>query len=172
MNKYFLILFSLFLFGCISETQPTIVEKIPECELNDLECFFNNIMNNHSSIVHFSSQTPIYDFHQFSKGYYRSNGCGEEICVFEVYYYENEIYLSHEMNQNLIDSGYTQEEINDEMMLIQNTLNENWEQNKVRCEMTRGETKIYLNEYLESKEGDMEFNEGNIGSKKCEIVSK
>jgi hypothetical protein len=172
MNKFFLLLLVLFLFGCITE-QPSITEEAQECELNDLECFFNNIINNHSSIVHFSSQAPIYDFYQYSKGYYKSKeGCVNETCVFEIYYYEFEIYLSDEMNQELLDLNYTQEEINDEMMLIQNTLNENWEQNKVRCEMTRGETKIYLNEYLESKEGEMEFNEGNIGSKKCEIVSK
>lgn len=172
MNKLFILLFSLFLLGCIGETEPTIAEEVPECELNDLECFFNNIMNNHSSIVHFSSQAPIYDFYQYSKGYYRSNGCEEEICVFEVYYYENEIYLSNELNEELLYMGYTQEEINKEIEEIQKTINENWEQNKIRCEMARGETKIYLEEYLLSKEGNIEFNDENIGSKKCKIVSK
>lgn len=171
MNKYFLILFSLFLFGCITE-EPSITEEVPECELNDLECFFNNIMNNHSSIVHFSSQAPIYDFFQYSRGYYKSNGCVNETCVFEIYYYEFEVYLSDEMNQELLELNYTQEEINKEIEEIQKTINENWEQNKVRCEMAREETEIYLEEYLLSKEDNMEFNDETMGSKKCKIVSK
>jgi hypothetical protein len=125
MNKYFLLLF-LFLFGCVNE-QSVVIDEVPECELNNLTCFFNNIMNNHSSIVHFSSQTPIYDFYQYSKGYYKSNGCEEEKCVFEIYYYENEIYLSEEMNQELLELNYTQEEINNEIQIIQDTLNDNWE---------------------------------------------
>lgn len=168
MNKYFLLLF-LFLFGCVNE-QSVVIDEVPECELNNLTCFFNNIMNNHSSIVHFSSQTPIYDFYQYSKGYYKSNGCEEEKCVFEIYYYENEIYLSEEMNQELLELNYTQEEINNEIQIIQDTLNDNWEKNKIKCEMTREEVQIYLQEYLDSIEKKTSM--GTIGSKRCNLVSK
>jgi hypothetical protein len=169
MNKYFLLLF-LFLFGCVNE-QSVVIDDVPECELNNLTCFFNNIMNNHSSIVHFSSQTPIYDFYQYSKGYYKSNGCEEEKCVFEIYYYENEIYLSEEMNQELLELNYTQEEINNEIQIIQDTLNDNWEKNKIKCEMTREEVIIYLNEYLDSLEKEKNST-GTIGSKRCNLISK
>lgn len=167
MNKYFL-LFFLFLFGCINEQ--LVIDEVPECELNDLTCFFNNIMNNHSSIVHFSSQASIYDFYQYSKGYYKSSGCKDETCVFEIYYYENEIYLSDEMNQELLYLNYTQEEINNEIKIIQDTLNDNWEKNKIKCEMNREETQIYLEEYLQSTE--KKISNETIGSEKCILISK
>ena len=172
MSKYFLLLF-LFLFGCINE-QPLIMDdnEVQECEVNDLECFFDNIMNNHSSIVHFSSLTPIYDFNQYSKGYYRSNGCEENKCIFEVYYYEFEVFLSEEFNDELIELGYTQEEIDEEIQDIQNVLSENWKKNKVKCEMTRDEAQLYLKEFLFSKEGSIGFDDELVGSKRCEIVSR
>lgn len=169
MNKYFLLLF-LFLFGCVNETQEEIVNEIPQCELNDLTCFFNNIMNGNPSTVHFSSETPIYNLYQRSKGYYKSDGCVNEICTFEVYYYESDIYFSNETMDALIKQNVSIDEINSEIQIIKDSLKETWENNKVYCEMSKEEAQIYLQEYLDSIE--KKTSTETIGSKRCNLISK
>jgi hypothetical protein len=169
MNKYFLLLF-LFLFGCVNE-QSVVIDEVPECELNDLECFFTNIMKGNPSTVEFKSETPVLNFVQLSHGYYNSMGCEENVCVFEVYYYESDIYLSNETMNILFKQNISEDEINSEIQIIKDSLKETWENNKVYCEMSKEEAQIYLQEYLDSINNTQISNNG-IGSKRCNLILK
>lgn len=183
VKSIILVLVFALMLGCsmnISSDNKKTEEKkddgVPRCASNDIECFFNNIMNGHDSYVEFATDAPVFGFIQRSKGYYTSDGCEGNKCTFEIHYNENKIIISDEAQEELLKEGYTEEDIKAQVKIMENSINEAVEGKKMYCSMSKDEAQTYLDEYLKSikemEEGHTHITTESIGAKKCSLVPK
>ncbi|MDD4353414.1 MAG: hypothetical protein PHN56_03070 [Candidatus Nanoarchaeia archaeon] len=187
-----LFLFSLLLAGCtgeitinqdsnekieVDEAEKVEEIKLIECKNEDMVCFIEQMKLGNSIEMNFDVEVPVFFVMQKSKGYYTTEGCVDDVCVFEMHYTYLDVYMSGPTKDSLMNNqNMSESEIEATTNQWKTSILNTWEGKKMLCEMTSEEADIYLQEYLQSienaKEGIYQGSTDMIGSKRCRIVEE
>jgi hypothetical protein len=186
-----LLIFSLLLAGCIGETtiEPvnedkndvieeveTIEEtKLIECEDDDMVCFIEQMVLGNPARINFEKEETVLLLKQKSEGYYITEGCVNDVCIFEMHYTYLDVYM-HELTKEYMinEQGADESEIDESTEEWRTSILNTWEGKKMYCEMTPEEAEIYLEEHLQSikdaEEGIFRGSTDMISAKRCRII--